>query len=155
MTRDAHSLWGTWASMSGQFARATSDAPKVARNRKQEGIRVQFTNWTRPLHAVQTSLLRLDTAVLTQDAVALIVLSVRLKTKGMARIPGTSARAESGTCMIGHITPDAKHAGKRSAGNPPAPLCVQLRLACLAGVSPAGVEIRSPVAWIAVRRETK
>jgi hypothetical protein len=36
-----------------------------------------------------------------------------------------------------------------------AQLCVQQRLACLAGVSPAGVEIRSPVAWIAVRRETK
>jgi len=25
-------------------------------------------------------------------------------------------------------------------------LCVQLRLACLAGVSPAGVEVRAPVA---------
>ncbi len=34
-------------------------------------------------------------------------------------------------------------------------LCVQLRLACSAGVSPAGVRVRSPVAWIAGWRETK
>ncbi len=34
-------------------------------------------------------------------------------------------------------------------------LCVQLRLACSAGVSPAGVKVRSPVAWIAGWRETK
>jgi hypothetical protein len=34
-------------------------------------------------------------------------------------------------------------------------LRVQLRLACSAGVSPAGVEIRVPVAWIAGWRETK
>jgi hypothetical protein len=34
-------------------------------------------------------------------------------------------------------------------------LCVQLRLACSAGVSPAGVEVRGPVAWIAGWRETK
>jgi hypothetical protein len=34
-------------------------------------------------------------------------------------------------------------------------LCVQLRLACSAGVSPAGVIISSPVAWIAGWRETK
>ena len=81
--------------------------------------------------------------------------------------------------MIGHINHGMKHAGERSAGNPPAafdvegagnvmqlddscigapvldPTCVQQRLACLAGISPAGVEIRSPVAWIAVRRETE
>ena len=34
-------------------------------------------------------------------------------------------------------------------------LCVQIRLACSAGVSPAGVRVRSPVAWIAGWRETK
>jgi len=34
-------------------------------------------------------------------------------------------------------------------------LCVQRRLACSAGDSPAGVEVRSPVAWIAGWRETK
>ena len=34
-------------------------------------------------------------------------------------------------------------------------LCVQPRLACSAGDSPAGARIRSPVAWIAGRRETK
>src|SRR5258708_4925573 len=34
-------------------------------------------------------------------------------------------------------------------------LCVQRRLACSAGVSPAGVEVRGPVAWIAGWRETK
>ena len=33
--------------------------------------------------------------------------------------------------------------------------CVQRRLACSAGDSPAGVEVRSPVAWIASRRETE
>lgn len=34
-------------------------------------------------------------------------------------------------------------------------MCVQLRLACSAGDRPAGVEVRSPVAWIAGWRETK
>ena len=34
-------------------------------------------------------------------------------------------------------------------------LCVQLRLAFSAGDSPAGVRVRSPVAWIAGWRETK
>jgi len=34
-------------------------------------------------------------------------------------------------------------------------LCVQKRLVCSAGVSPAGVKVRSPVAWIAGWRETK
>ena len=35
----------------------------------------------------------------------------------------------------------------------PRPMCVQRRLARSAGVSPAGVTARSPVAWIAGRRE--
>ena len=34
-------------------------------------------------------------------------------------------------------------------------LCVQIRLACSAGVSPAGVKVRSPVAWMADWRETE
>jgi len=34
-------------------------------------------------------------------------------------------------------------------------LCVQLRLACIAGESPVGVKVRNPVAWIAGWRETK
>ena len=34
-------------------------------------------------------------------------------------------------------------------------LCVQLRLVCSVGDSPTGVIIRSPVAWIAGRRETE
>ena len=34
-------------------------------------------------------------------------------------------------------------------------LCVQRRLACSAGVSPAGVRVRGPVAWIVGWRETK
>jgi len=34
-------------------------------------------------------------------------------------------------------------------------LCVQKRQACSAGVSPAGVRARSPVAWMAERRETE
>ena len=33
-------------------------------------------------------------------------------------------------------------------------LCVQLRLVCSAGVSPVGVKVRSPVAWMAGMRET-
>ena len=45
--------------------------------------------------------------------------------------------------------------GEPGAGNRPAGLCVQPRLACSAGDSPAGARIRSPVAWIAGRRETK
>jgi hypothetical protein len=34
-------------------------------------------------------------------------------------------------------------------------VCVQLRLACSVGVSPTGEKVRSPVAWIAERRETE
>src|SRR5208283_6109822 len=34
-------------------------------------------------------------------------------------------------------------------------LCVQRKLACSAGDSPAGVRVRSPVVWIAGWRETK
>jgi len=34
-------------------------------------------------------------------------------------------------------------------------MCVQRRLVCSAGVSPAGVKVRSPVVWIAGWRETK
>jgi len=33
-------------------------------------------------------------------------------------------------------------------------LCVQLRLVCSAGVSPARVKIRGPIAWMAGIRET-
>jgi len=34
-------------------------------------------------------------------------------------------------------------------------LCVQQRLACSVGVSPARVRIRNPVAWMVGKRETK
>src|SRR5215469_5355931 len=34
-------------------------------------------------------------------------------------------------------------------------LCVQQRLVCSAGNRPAGAKVRSPVAWIAGRRETE
>ncbi len=34
-------------------------------------------------------------------------------------------------------------------------MCVQQRLVCSAGVSPAGVEIRSSVTWMAGMRETE
>jgi hypothetical protein len=40
------------------------------------------------------------------------------------------------------------------SGNPHVRMCVQRRLACSAGVSPARVTIRSPVAWMAGTRET-
>jgi len=43
----------------------------------------------------------------------------------------------------------------RVKGNLPARLCVQERLVCSAGVSPAGVTIGSPVAGRAGRRETE
>jgi hypothetical protein len=43
----------------------------------------------------------------------------------------------------------------RVRGNSHARLCVQRRLACSAGDSPAGVIVRSPVAWMAGWRETK
>jgi len=43
------------------------------------------------------------------------------------------------------------HAGRNASER----RCVQLRLACSAGVSPAGVGVRSPVVWIAGWRETK
>ena len=45
--------------------------------------------------------------------------------------------------------------GEPGAGNRHAGLCVQPRLACSAGDNPAGARIRSPVAWIAGRRETE
>jgi hypothetical protein len=45
--------------------------------------------------------------------------------------------------------------GKPYSGKPNVRLCVQRRLACSAGVSPAGVKVRSPVARIAGWRETK
>jgi len=48
-----------------------------------------------------------------------------------------------------------KNIGKPCAGKSHARLCVQRRLVCSAGVSPAGVKVRSPVAWIAGWRETK
>ena len=40
-------------------------------------------------------------------------------------------------------------------GNLHARECVQLRLVCSAGVSPARVRIRGPIAWMAVMRETE
>ena len=48
-----------------------------------------------------------------------------------------------------------KSVGKPDAGNPHVRLCVQRKLACSAGDRPAGVRVRSPVAWIAGWRETK
>jgi len=55
-----------------------------------------------------------------------------------------TTRAESGSGRIGPISLEAKQTGERSAGNPHAALCVQRRLACSAGVSPAGAEVRAP-----------
>jgi hypothetical protein len=34
-------------------------------------------------------------------------------------------------------------------------MCVQVRLACSVGIRPTRVTIRSPVAWMAGRRETE
>jgi hypothetical protein len=45
--------------------------------------------------------------------------------------------------------------GKPDSGKLNVRLCVQRRLVCSAGVSPVGVKVRSPVAWIAGWRETK
>jgi len=44
---------------------------------------------------------------------------------------------------------------KRNAATPHVALCVQLRLAYSAGVNPVRARVRSPVAWIAGRLETK
>jgi hypothetical protein len=51
--------------------------------------------------------------------------------------------------------PSAKGVGEPCAREAHARLCVQRRLACSAGVSPAGAGARSPVARIAGRRETE
>jgi len=59
-------------------------------------------------------------------------------------LPSGSTSAESRSGRIGPIILEAKQTGERSAGNPHAALCVQRRLACSAGVSPAGVEVRAP-----------
>ena len=48
-----------------------------------------------------------------------------------------------------------KMIGKPYSGKPNVRLCVQRRLICSAGDSPAGVKVRSPVVWIAGWRETK
>jgi hypothetical protein len=40
-------------------------------------------------------------------------------------------------------------------GNPLVRLCVQQRLACSVGDKPTGAKVRSPVAWIARRKETE
>jgi len=50
---------------------------------------------------------------------------------------------------------EVKSVGKPCAGDPHARLCVQQRLACSAGVSPARVKISNSVAWMADMRETK
>jgi hypothetical protein len=39
--------------------------------------------------------------------------------------------------------------------NSPVRLCVQIRLVCSAGDSPARATIRSPIAWMAGRKETE
>jgi len=48
-----------------------------------------------------------------------------------------------------------KVVGEPYRGKPDVRLCVQLRLVCSAGVSPARVRIKSSVAWMAGRRETE
>ena len=52
-------------------------------------------------------------------------------------------------------SPWKKMIGKPYSGKPNVRLCVQRRLICSAGDSPAGVKVRSPVVWIAGWRETK
>src|SRR5215831_18279381 len=51
-----------------------------------------------------------------------------------------------------HVT---KSVGKPDAGNPHVRLCVLLKLACSVGKNPTGAKVRSPVAWIAGRKETE
>ena len=50
--------------------------------------------------------------------------------------------------------PMGKVVGEPYRGKPDVRLCVQLRLVCSAGDSPARVRIRSPVAWMVGTRET-
>ena len=67
----------------------------------------------------------------------------------------TASLPESGSSTIGLITLDGKGAGKPYEGKPHVRLCVQRRLVCSAGVSPAMLEVRRHIAWIARWRETK
>ena len=69
---------------------------------------------------------------------------------------GTRRAAPQSQTTIPHRRgPAVNPVGEPDAGNPPARLCVQRRLACSAGDRPAGATVRSPVVWIAGWRETK
>jgi hypothetical protein len=61
---------------------------------------------------------------------------------------GLKLRRDSGKAHEG------KPRSEPDRGNPAVRECVQRRLACSAGDSPAGAVIRSPVAWIAERSES-
>jgi hypothetical protein len=81
-------------------------------------------------------------------------LPLRLETpERFGNFRGNYARRPSRDCesrwkkMIGK----SRHGGRKLNVR----LCVQRRLACSAGVSPAGVKARSPVAGMAERRETQ
>ena len=63
-----------------------------------------------------------------------------------------------GEVSIGEVLLKALGRSKQESavrGNPHAALCVQRRLACSAGMSPAGVIVWSPIVWIAEERETE
>ena len=70
--------------------------------------------------------------------------------------PGARARETRPPAVTGKpVCEPHDSTGEPGVGNRHAGLCVQRRLVCSAGDSPAGVRIRSPVAWIAGRRETE
>jgi len=71
----------------------------------------------------------------------------------LARTDCTQAHAA--LCTLAAVVGTGFGGKSRMSGDVHVRLCVQLRLACSAGVSPAGVEVRGPVAWIAGWRETK
>ena len=94
----------------------------------------------------------------TTRAVAVARASTGLTTHRPAQgcEPGARARETRPLVVTGKpVREPHDSTGEPGAGNRPAGLCVQPRLACSAGDSPAGARIRSPVAWIAGRRETK
>jgi hypothetical protein len=71
----------------------------------------------------------------------------------MPRSRGTDRRGQIPEMVSIHVRPPEVN-DRVMPGHWEGDLCVQRRLACSAGDSPAGVEVRSPVAWIAERSES-
>ena len=88
------------------------------------------------------------TSILTQGGIASAVRPLWV---------GASPREDAAYRFWPHCGGQRAPTRGRQAGDVRLPglQCVQRRLACSVGVSPTGVEVRSPVAWIASVEETK